>query len=283
MTQPVYRFAPSPNGLLHLGHAYSALLNADHAQRNGGRFLLRIEDIDPLRSLIHYEDAIYEDLAWLGLKWEEPVLRQSDHLGFYAEAVTALDHRQLLYPCFCTRAEVMRSANEMRDPDGAPLYPGTCRHLSTDERHARIAAGHRHVMRLDRVRLADVIKDDLFYEEYLEGEEPERRSIDLDRWGDAVIARKDVKTSYHLSVVLDDARQQVTDVIRGADLKPATDIHRVLQALLGLPTPRYRHHRLITDEEGAKLSKSRGSRALRDLRDEGVTPDAIKRALGFIR
>lgn len=280
-TQPLYRFAPSPNGLLHLGHAYSALLNHHRARREGGRFLLRIEDIDPLRSLTHYEDAIYDDLAWLGLEWETPVLRQSEHLGFYAEAVAHLDERGLLYPCFCSRAEITRDAQGAHDPDGGPLYSGTCRSLSDDERKARIAKGDRHVMRIRSRELESILPHDLFFEEYHEGESGVKTPVSLDLWGDAVIARKDVKTTYHLSVVLDDARQGVTDIIRGADLLPATAIHRILQFLLNLPTPRYRHHRLITDDEGAKLSKSRGSRALRDLRDEGITPHDIRKALGF--
>ena len=248
--QPLYRFAPSPNGLLHLGHAYSALLNFHRSKREGGRFLLRIEDIDPLRSLTHYEDAIYEDLEWLGLEWEVPVLRQSEHLPFYADAVTLLDEAGWLYPCFCSRAEIIRVAKGQQDPDGGPLYPGTCRYLSEDERRARIAKGDRHVMRLQSEALKAIIPNDLSFDEYHEGEVPTRIPVSLDQWGDAVIARKDVKTSYHLSVVMDDARQGVTDVIRGADLFASTSIHRVLQKLLDLPTPRYRHHRLIMDDEG---------------------------------
>lgn len=280
-TQPLYRFAPSPNGLLHLGHAYSALLNFHRAKHDGGRFLLRIEDIDPLRSLTHYEDAIYEDLEWLGLEWETPVLRQSEHLPLYADAVTRLDEAGWLYPCFCSRAEITRDAKGAQDPDGGPLYPGTCRHLSEDERQARIAKGDRHVMRLKSEALKAIIPNDLSFDEYHEGEVPSRIFVSLDPWGDAVIARKDVKTSYHLSVVMDDARQGVTDVIRGADLFASTSIHRILQMLLDLPTPRYRHHHLIMDDEGEKLAKSRGSRALRDLRDEGVTAEEIKKLLGF--
>lgn len=279
--QPLYRFAPSPNGLLHLGHAYSALLNFHRSKREGGRFLLRIEDIDPLRSLTHYEDAIYEDLEWLGLEWEVPVLRQSEHLPFYADAVTRLDEAGWLYPCFCSRAEIARIAKDQRDPDGGPLYPGTCRGLSRDERLARLAKGDRHVMRLKSDMVKEVVPNDLFFAEYYEGETAIENFASLDQWGDAVIARKDVKTSYHVSVVMDDARQGVSDVIRGVDLFASTSIHRILQWLLGLPTPRYRHHHLIRDYEGEKLAKSRGSRALRDLRDEGVTVDEIKTLLGF--
>ncbi|MBM3637181.1 MAG: tRNA glutamyl-Q(34) synthetase GluQRS [Alphaproteobacteria bacterium] len=280
-TQPLYRFAPSPNGLLHLGHAYSALLNFHRAKHDGGRFLLRIDDIDPLRSLTHYEDAIYEDLKWLGLEWETPVLRQSEHLPLYADAVTRLDEAGWLYPCFCSRAEITRDAKGAQDPDGSPLYPGTCRHLSEDERQARIGKGDRHVMRLKSEALEAIILNDLSFDEYHEGEVPSRILASLDPWGDAVIARKDVKTSYHLSVVMDDARQGITDVIRGADLFASTSIHRILQKLLDLPTPRYRHHHLIMDDEGEKLAKSHGSRALRDLRDEGVTAEEIKKLLGF--
>lgn len=281
-TQPLYRFAPSPNGLLHLGHAYSALLNYERAKREGGRFLLRIEDIDPLRSLTHYEDAIYEDLEWLGLEWETPVLRQSEHLSFYADAVRRLDEAGFLYPCFCSRAEIVRIAQGAQDPDGGPIYPGTCRNFSQDERMTRIAKGDRYVMRLKSEELKAFVPRDLCFDEYHEGDKPQSILVSLDLWGDAVIARKDVKTSYHLSVVMDDARQEVSDVIRGADLFASTSIHRILQWLLDLPSPRYRHHRLIRDDEGEKLAKSRGSRALRDLRDEGVTAIEIRALLGFV-
>ena len=279
--QPVYRFAPSPNGYLHLGHAYSALLNFERAQKNGGRFLLRIEDIDLGRSRPEFEQAIYDDLAWLGITWEEPVLRQSEHLAFYAEAIETLDKGGLLYPCFCTRSERMQSSSLLKDPDGAPLYSGQCRHLDPRLRAEKLNANLPHVKRIDMERALKDLSPALTFEEF--GLDLNARMIAAqpERWGDAVLARKDVPTSYHVSVVLDDARQGVTDVLRGADLLASTDLHRLLQALFDLPTPRYHHHDLIVDSDGDKLAKSKGSKALRDLRAEGVTPAAIRAHLGF--
>lgn len=279
--QPVYRFAPSPNGYLHLGHAYSALLNFERAQKNGGRFLLRIEDIDLGRSRPEFEQAIYDDLAWLGITWEEPVLRQSEHLAFYAEAIETLDKGGLLYPCFCTRSERMQSSSLLKDPDGAPLYSGQCRHLDPRLRAEKLNANLPHVKRIDMERALKDLSPALTFEEF--GLDLNARMIAAqpERWGDAVLARKDVPTSYHVSVVLDDARQGVTDVLRGADLLASTDLHRLLQALFDLPTPRYHHHDLIVDSDGDKLAKSKGSKALRNLRAEGVTPAAIRAHLGF--
>ena len=279
--QPVYRFAPSPNGYLHLGHAYSALLNFERAQKNGGRFLLRIEDIDLGRSRPEFEQAIYDDLAWLGITWEEPVLRQSEHLAFYAEAIETLDKGGLLYPCFCTRSERVQSGSALKDPDGAPLYSGQCRHLDPRLRAEKLNANLPHVKRIDMERALKDLSPALTFEEF--GLDLNARMIAAqpERWGDAVLARKDVPTSYHVSVVLDDARQGVTDVLRGADLLASTDLHRLLQALFDLPTPRYHHHDLIVDSDGDKLAKSKGSKALRDLRAEGVTPAAIRAHLGF--
>ncbi len=279
--QPVYRFAPSPNGYLHLGHAYSALLNFERAQKNGGRFLLRIEDIDLGRSRPEFEQAIYDDLAWLGITWEEPVLRQSEHLAFYAEAIETLDKGVLLYPCFCTRSERMQRSSLLKDPDGAPLYSGQCRHLDPRLRAEKLNANLPHVKRIDMERALKDLSPALTFEEF--GLDLNARMIAAqpERWGDAVLARKDVPTSYHVSVVLDDARQGVTDVLRGADLLASTDLHRLLQALFDLPTPRYHHHDLIVDSDGDKLAKSKGSKALRNLRAEGVTPAAIRAHLGF--
>jgi glutamyl-Q tRNA(Asp) synthetase len=279
--QPVYRFAPSPNGYLHLGHAYSALLNFERAQKTGGRFLLRIEDIDPGRSRPEFEQAIYEDLAWLGITWEEPVLRQSEHLAFYAEAIKTIDQRGLLYPCFCTRSERMLSGSALKDPDGAPLYSGQCRHLDPRLRAEKLNANLPHVKRIDMEHALKDLSSALIFEEF--GSEMNARMIiaQPERWGDAVFARKDVSTSYHVSVVLDDARQGVTDVIRGSDLLASTNLHRLLQALFDLPAPRYHHHDLIVDSDGDKLAKSRGSKTLRDLRAEGVTPTEIRARLGF--
>lgn len=279
--QPVYRFAPSPNGYLHLGHAYSALLNFERAQKTGGRFLLRIEDIDLGRSRPEFEHAIYDDLAWLGITWDEPVLRQSEHLAFYAEAIETLDKGGLLYPCFCTRSERVQSGSALKDPDGAPLYSGQCRHLDPRLRAEKLNANLPHVKRIDMERALKDLSSALTFEEF--GLDLNARIIAAqpERWGDAVLARKDVPTSYHVSVVLDDARQGVTDVIRGGDLLASTDLHRLLQALFDLPAPRYHHHDLIVDSDGDKLAKSKGSKALRDLRAEGVTPAAIRAHLGF--
>jgi glutamyl-Q tRNA(Asp) synthetase len=279
--QPVYRFAPSPNGYLHLGHAYSALLNFERAQKTDGRFLLRIEDIDRGRSRPEFEHAIYEDLAWLGITWEEPVLRQSEHLAFYADAIATLDKRGLLYPCFCTRSERMQSGSALKDPDGAPLYSGQCRHFDSTLREEKLNANMPHVNRLDMERALKDLSSVLTFEEF--GADMNARMLlaQPERWGDAMMARKDVPTSYHVSVVLDDARQGITDVIRGADLLASTDLHRLLQALFDLRTPRYHHHDLILDMDGDKLAKSKGSKALRDLRAEGVTPTEIRARLGF--
>jgi glutamyl-Q tRNA(Asp) synthetase len=279
--QPVYRFAPSPNGYLHLGHAYSALLNFERAQKTDGRFLLRIEDIDPSRSRPEFEQAIYEDLAWLGITWEEPVLRQSEHLTFYAEAIGTLHQRGLLYPCFCTRSERMKSGLALTDPDGAPLYSGQCRHLDPSLRAEKLNANLPHVKRIDMEHALRDLSSALTFEEFGLDMNARKIAAQPERWGDAVLARRDVPTSYHVSVVLDDARQGVTDVIRGADLLASTALHRLLQALFDLPTPRYHHHDLILDPDGDKLAKSKGSKALRDLRADGVTPAAIRARLGF--
>ena len=275
--QQVFRFAPSPNGYLHLGHARCALLNHDLAQASGGRFLLRIEDIDPLRSKPQFAAAIMDDLAWLGLRWQTPVRIQSGNMADYATALTRLDARGLLYPCFCSRGDSARSAAGRRDPDGSPLYPGTCRRLAPGEPAARIAAGELHARRIDMAKAAALAPCRLAWTET--GADGAARTIAADPalWGDAVVARKDVPASYHLAVVIDDALQGVTDVARGADLFAATHLHRLLQHLLGLPPPRYRHHPLILDGSGGKLSKSRLSKPLRQLRAEGATPDDIRR------
>jgi glutamyl-Q tRNA(Asp) synthetase len=280
----VFRFAPSPNGYLHLGHAYSALLNAKMARETGGRLLLRIEDIDIARCRPEYERAIYEDLAWIGLRWEEPVRRQSEHLARYAQALDQLRERRLTYPCFCTRGDILRAIagrpDWPRDPDGSPLYPGTCRHLNAAEGAARLACGERAAWRLDMAKASDLVGA-LAWCEY--GTENLAREIaeEPQQWGDVPVARRDIGTSYHLSVVVDDAQQGVTDVVRGKDLYAATSVHRVLQALLGLPEPRYHHHDLINDASGHKLSKSRGSPTLRDLRANGITPEEIVRTVGL--
>jgi glutamyl-Q tRNA(Asp) synthetase len=276
---PVTRFAPSPTGFLHLGHAHSALFGWREARAAGGRFLLRIEDIDPGRCRPEFTDAILEDLTWLGLDWDGPVRVQSAHLAEYRAALEALRGRGLLYPCFCTRAAIAReiaaSAAAPHGPDG-PLYPGTCRRLSAEAAAARIAAGEPHALRLDMAR-ALAAAPALAFEE--EGEGSLR--CDPARFGDAVLARKDAPASYHLCVTHDDAAQGVTLVTRGEDLKPATDLHRLIQHLMGWPAPRYAHHRLLTDAAGRRLAKRDHAATLRDLRAAGVSPAEARARAGF--
>ncbi|MGX1790109.1 tRNA glutamyl-Q(34) synthetase GluQRS [Bosea sp. NPDC055332] len=288
---PVFRFAPSPNGQLHLGHAYSALENERLAARFGGELLLRIEDIDLTRCRPEFEQGIHEDLAWLGMSFSPEVRRQSLHFEDYRRALDRLDAIGLVYPCFCSRQQgkeaVRRREAESgmpwpRDPDGAPLYPGTCRTLSEREMCGRREADEPHVLRLAMDRaLARMAGKTLSYRLFDESGEEHDIVVEPARWGDVVLARKDVPTSYHLSVVVDDAMQGVSHVVRGQDLEAATDIHVLLQRLLGLPTPRYHFHRLLSDETGQKLAKSRRSPGLADLRAQGVTPEAIRAQLGF--
>jgi glutamyl-Q tRNA(Asp) synthetase len=290
VTKPVFRFAPSPNGRLHLGHAYSALLNDALARRFNGRFLLRIEDIDIARCRPDYEAGIFEDLAWLGLEWEEPVRRQSEHFADYQAVFQTLKGRGLVYPCFCSRRhiaerieaiEAERSRDWPRDPDGAALYPGTCKGLSPEEAARGISAGEAHTWRIDMPMARRLLPGSHAFTRFtLDGDE-EIIEADPWRWGDAVIVRKDVPTSYHLSVVVDDALQGVTHVVRGQDLEAATDLHVILQKLLGLSTPLYRHHGLILDPGGDKLAKSRKSEALFELRARGVTAAEVRQRLGF--
>lgn len=279
--QPVLRFAPSPNGYLHLGHAYSALFTAHWAKELGGRFLLRIEDIDIDRSKPEFTTAIFEDLAWLGLKWEEPVWRQSSRLDVYAEAAERLFDRGLLYPCFCSRTQIAAEATGT-DPDGAPLYSGKCRHLGDDEVDARIDRGDPVQYRLYS-ELARAMSGVLTYTIAAPTplDRPQIAYARPERWGDVVIQRKDTPTSYHLSVVVDDASQDVTHVTRGRDMEASTDIHVLLQFLLGLGSPVYTFHKLLLDPEGKKLAKSRSSKSLRDLRAEGWIPDDVRKAVGF--
>jgi glutamyl-Q tRNA(Asp) synthetase len=284
-SQPVFRFAPSPNGYLHVGHAYSALFNAKLAREMGGRLLLRIEDIDPVRSRPEYIAAIYEDLAWLGLEWEEPVRRQSEHLSDYALALERLAARDLVYPCFCSRADVAAAVGGRsdwpHDPDGAPFYPGVCKHLSDQDKQRRLASGQHAALRLDMQAAIAQAQDLIGWCEFFEGDEPRDVNAEPSLWGDVVVGRKDVPTSYHLAVVIDDALQGVTDVARGMDLFNATSLHRLLQTLLDLPAPRYRHHRLIKDDDGRKLAKSSASTPLRTLRAQGVSAQQVRERLGF--
>jgi len=291
MYSRILRFAPSPNGYLHLGHAYSALLNYDRARELGGRLLLRIEDIDTARCRPEYEEAIYVDLRWLGISWVEPVRRQSEYLADYAAAIARLEGQGLLYPSFESRAELNALVAELdrqggwpRDPDGVPIYPGRARKLSAAERERRRAAGEPFAQRLamDRaVARAGV----LTWTETGAGPAGQTGIITAapQMWGDVVLARKDMPTSYHLSVVLDDALQGVTDVVRGRDLFWSTGIHRLLQTLLGLPEPAYHHHKLILDAAGHKLAKSTAATGLRELRAAGATPQDIRRMVGLGR
>ncbi len=289
MPPPVFRFAPSPNGHLHLGHAYSALLNFDSARQRGGAFLLRIEDIDATRCRPEYEAAIYEDLRWLGITWEEPVRRQSEHFGAYRDAIDKLAAQGLIYPSFESRAEIARlvEAREKvapwpRDPDGAPLYPGTAKTLSPTERERLMAAGAPFAFRLD-MEAAIARAGSLAWIEQGAGPDGEAGEVAArpEAWGDVILARKETPTSYHLSVVIDDALQGVSEVVRGEDLFWSTSVHRLLQQLLGIAQPIYRHHPLIRDEAGQKLSKSTQATGLRELRAAGVPPTKIRQLVGL--
>ena len=272
----VTRFAPSPTGQLHLGHAYSAILAHDLARARDGRFLLRIEDIDPGRSREEHVAGILADLAWLGLAWDGPVERQSQRLPRYAEMLGRLRCDELVYPCFCTRAqvaaEIAASAAAPHGVDG-PLYPGTCRALDPMVRERRMAE-EAHSWRLDTTRAA-ALAGPLVWEDSLTG----RILAAPERHGDVVLARKDAPVSYHLAVTVDDATQGVTDVVRGRDLLPATNVHRLLQALLGLPVPHYHHHPLLADRDGRRLAKRSGAPALAELRAAGADPAAVAGAL----
>jgi glutamyl-Q tRNA(Asp) synthetase len=274
LTEAVSRFAPSPTGRLHLGHAYSAILAHDYARSRGGRFLLRIEDIDPGRTREEFVASIEEDLAWLGLAWDGPVLRQSRRLLLYREALDRLKARGLVYPCFCTRsaiaAEIAASAAAPHGPDG-PLYPGICRLLGLEERSARMT--EPHAWRLDVAKAAAEAGPLAWRDAGTEVHaEPEA-------FGDVVLARKDAPVSYHLAVTVDDAAQGVTDVVRGRDLFAATHVHRLVQALLGLPTPHYHHHALLTDAAGNRLAKRHGAPTLSSLREAGADPAALVASL----
>ncbi|WP_112437032.1 tRNA glutamyl-Q(34) synthetase GluQRS [Rhizobium sp.] len=286
--KPVFRFAPSPNGALHLGHALSAFLNRDMADAADGRFLLRIEDIDLTRCTPEFEASIYTDLRWLGIDWEEPVRRQSEHFEAYQAALADLIDRGLAYPAFLTRGEVKTrvAASEAqgsawpRDPDGSPLYPADDRDRPLAERQVMLSSGLKHAWRLDMAKALDLIDEPLSWQETGDGD---RGVIAADpaSWGDVVLSRSDAPSSYHLSVVVDDALQGVTHVVRGLDLFHATSVHRVLQTLLDLPAPTYHHHRLVTDAAGRKLSKSSGDTGLSDLRARGVPADNIRHLVGL--
>jgi glutamyl-Q tRNA(Asp) synthetase len=291
MYSRVLRFAPSPNGYLHLGHAYSALLNADLARELGGRLLLRIEDIDTERCSPEYEQAINEDLRWLGIAWQEPVRRQSEHFADYQMAIARLEADGLLYPSFESRRELAALAAELdrqggwpRDPDGVPIYPGRARRLSAAECQRRREAGEPFALRLamdKAVARAGVLS----WTETGAGPSGQSSLVTAapQVWGDVILARKDSPASYHLAAVVDDALQGVTDIVRGQDLFWSTSIHRLLQALLGLPEPGYRHHQLILDDDGEKLAKSTKAAGLRELRAAGLKPFDIRRMVGLGR
>lgn len=276
------RFAPSPTGPLHLGHAYSALLAYDMAQSNGGEFLLRIEDIDRSRARAHWEAQIYDDLAWLGISWPEPVMRQSDRLDAYNTALDALWARGLLYPCTCSRADIANAISAPQEgvpafgPDGL-IYPRTC--------HGNARSGPRPAeaaLRLDMTRAVQDIDLVAFTETAIHHGEVKRSAGDLiQSVGDIVLARREMGTSYHLSVVIDDAAQHITHVVRGEDLFDATQIHAVLQNLLGLPTPVYHHHTLVRDGKGKRLAKRDDARAISLYKSEGRSPNDIRALSGL--
>jgi glutamyl-Q tRNA(Asp) synthetase len=287
MTDPVFRFAPSPNGHLHLGHAYSALLNQRMADACGGRLLLRMEDIDRERCTPALEQSMQEDLRWIGFEWEKPVRRQSEHFSVYKEALDRLIGLELVYPAFLSRGGIRREIvhiagsvdNWPRDPDGALLYPHTDRQLPARERVRRIAEGHPFSWRLNMDRALNHIGEPLSWRE-LSLDSPMVQAAPQ-VWGDVIIARKDIPTSYHLSVVIDDALQGITHVVRGKDLFQATSVHRLLQQIFDIEPPLYHHHSLVLDKDGEKLSKSRKDTSLRSLREDGVTPAEIKAMAGL--
>jgi glutamyl-Q tRNA(Asp) synthetase len=283
----VTRFAPSPTGLLHLGHAYAALLAHDAGRQAGGSFLLRMEDLDAARCSAVFESAIIQELRWLGLRWDGPVRRQSEHLARYRLSLASLETQGLVYPCFCTRGEIAREIAAMggapQGPEG-PLYPGTCRQLAAAERRQRLVSGANHALRLDVARALDSLAGPaLGFEETGRGPGGEHGWIPADpaRLGDIVLGRKDVGVSYHLAVALDDADQGVSLVTRGEDLFAATHVQRLIQALLQLPTPRYGHHRLIRDAAGRRLAKRDQDQTLESRRAAGQSPDDIRRELGL--
>ncbi len=276
--RPNFRFAPSPNGRLHLGHAYSALCNERAARRADGRLLLRIEDTDPTRSKRAFEEAIVDDLAWLGVAFEGERRRQSDHLPDYAAVLERLMARDLVYPCFCTRGRILADNAGARDPDGGPLHQKSC---FDAESQARLARGEPCGWRLDLRRALAEVSAPLSWEEFGEGDEPRIVEAAPLAWGDILLSGKERAATYHLAVVVDDALQSISDIVRGRDLFASTSIHVLTQGLCGFPTPRYHHHRLVLDESNTKMSKSAASKPLAALRDEGFAPADLRAALGF--
>ncbi|RWC94316.1 MAG: tRNA glutamyl-Q(34) synthetase GluQRS [Mesorhizobium sp.] len=291
MTLLTFRFAPSPNGDLHLGHAYSALLNQRLAETAGGRLLLRIEDIDTTRCTPEFEAGIYRDLEWLGLEWERPVRRQSDHFAEYQAVLDRLVGEELVYPAFMSRGEIRayiadsdkRGRDWPRDPDGVPLYPAMDKALPISERKRRIAENAPFAWRLDIEKAMARVSSDLSWTEFSDATLGARRRIEARPrdWGDVILARRDIPTSYHLAVVVDDALQGISHVVRGQDLYLATSVQRLLQDLLGLDRPAYFHHRLVLGPDGRKLSKSLGDTGLAALRQAGASPDDVRRLVGL--
>lgn len=276
----ITRFAPSPSGLLHLGHAYSAKLNYDYAQQNGGEFLIRIEDIDHLRCKSEFEEALFEDLEWLGLSWTKPVRKQSEHFEDYADALSKLNEMGLLYPCFCTRRDIRNEIEESaRAPHLGPkmgpegiIYPGICKRMTNFEREQKLKENVPHAMRLDLEKALALVNDPLYWTDIKSG----TQKADPALLGDVVLARKDFPTSYHLSVVVDDHIQGITHVIRGQDLYYASHFHRLLQFLLDLATPTYDHHPLLTTKDGNRLAKRDKSITIKSIRESGASPDQIE-------
>ncbi|MER8370682.1 tRNA glutamyl-Q(34) synthetase GluQRS [Mesorhizobium sp. M1348] len=291
MTLLTFRFAPSPNGELHLGHAYSALLNQKMAKATGGRLLLRIEDIDTTRCTLEFEAGIFRDLKWLGLGWEEPVRRQSEHFAEYRAMLERLIEAELVYPAFMSRSEIRafiadsekRGRDWPRDPDGVPLYPAADKALTASERKRRIAENVPFAWRLDVDAAIARAGKDLSWAEYTDETLSATRRVEAhpQDWGDVVVARREIPTSYHLAVTMDDALQGVSHVVRGQDLYSATSVQRLLQQLLGLPQPAYFHHRLILGPDGRKLSKSLGDTGLAAQREAGASPADVKRLVGL--
>ena len=278
-TGAVTRFAPSPTGEIHLGHAYSALIAYAEGQGKTGRFLVRIEDIDPVRSKLEFERSILNDLEWLGLEWEQPVRRQSRHIKDYRIALDHLRRNGLIFPCFCTRkeilAEIARAGHAPHGLDG-PIYPGTCRSIEQEKAENRIEMGEAYALRLDMSRAVSIVGPLTWFER-----SHGKINAQPERFGDVVLARKDAPTSYHLAVTVDDHLQGISLVTRGADLSDATHVHRLLQSLLGYSTPEYCHHRLLTDETGRRLAKREGDVTIRALREAGYTPDEVRMMTGY--
>lgn len=291
MTLLTFRFAPSPNGELHLGHAYSALLNQKLAKASGGRLLLRIEDIDTTRCTPEFEAGMLADLKWLGLGWQEPVRRQSEHFAEYRTVLERLIREELVYPAFMSRGEIrafiadseMRGRDWPRDPDGVPLYPPADKALPMKERRRRIAENTPFAWRLDVGAAMARAGNDLAWAEFSDETLSATHLVEPrpQDWGDVIVARRDIPTSYHLAVIVDDALQGVSHVVRGQDLFSATGVQRLLQEILGLQPPAYFHHRLVLGPDGRKLSKSLGDTGLAALRDAGTTPDDIRRTIGL--